>query len=368
MRILHFYPADPDDPLGPEAAVRLHEIARRLAHHHQVAVVSPAADAQGHDTLRDGVRYHRLPVGRWGRLGYAVTLSRWLRQQPAADLWVDELVPGHTTQWGRWLRPGGRPLIASLHGVTPASERLRPWAALTGYRQMIVPSASIREQVARLSGRRRVELVPNGVDDALFRLPSQRGKGLLYLGRVDLRTSGVDLLLQAYARVPQGQREPLTLAGPVEDLDALQTQLLRSGLGGDVRVLGACDPRKRLQLLSECRAVMVPARRDGALLTVAQANAAGRPVVIWDQIPLNDIASRACLRVLAFDVAAYAQAMVDLLQASRDELQLRGLHARAHARRFDWDHAADLQERFYLRCLERPEAGPTTPEPCDALG
>lgn len=366
MRILHLYPADPDDPLGPEAAVRLHELARRLAQHHQVGVVSPAREGAAGETVRDGVRYHRLPVGRWGALGYGVALARWLRQQPA-DLWVDELVPGHTARWGRWLRPAGQPVIASLHGVSPATERPRPWATLGGYRQVIVPSASIRERVQALSERRRVELVPNGVDDALFRLPAQRGKGLLYLGRVDLAASGVDLLLQAYARVPKALRQTLTLAGPVQDLDALQSRLLQSGLGGQVQVLGACDHRKRLQLLSECRAVVVPARRDGALLSVAQANAAGRPVVVWDQAPLNETASRACLRVPAFDVAAFAQAMTDLLQASRDELQLRGLHARAHARRFDWDNAADVQERFYLRCVARPEAPPTAPETCDAI-
>lgn len=359
MRILHLYPADPDDPLGSEAVVRLHEIARRLAQHHQVAVVSPG-EAVG-ETVRDGVHYHRLPAGRWGGLAYGARLARWLRRQPA-DLWVDELVPGHGARWGRWLRPAGRPLIASLHGVGPAVDRPRPWATLRGYRNVIVPSASIRGRVESLPGPvRRVELVPNGVDDSLFRLPAQRGNGLLYLGRVDLRASGVDLLLQAYAKVPQAHREPLTLAGPVQDLQALQALLLQAGLGGQVRVLGACDARRRFQLLSECRAVVVPARLDGALLAVAQANAAGRPVVVWDQAPLGDIASRACLRVPPFDVAAYAQALTDLLQASQDELHLRGLHARAHARRFDWDGAADLQERFYLRCLEAPSGQTTIP-------
>jgi glycosyltransferase involved in cell wall biosynthesis len=369
MRILHLYPADPDDPFGPEAAVRLHEIARRLAQHHAVSVVAPASAGPASETVRDGVRYHRLPLGRWGRLGHAVALARWLRRQPA-DLWIDELVPGHAVPWGRWLWPAGRRVIASLHGVTPAVERPRPWATLRGCRDVIVPSASIRERVEALPGTRRIEIVPNGVDDALFRLPAQRGSGLLHLGRVDLRASGVDLLLQAYARVPKAQREPLTLAGPVHDPEGLQSLLQQAGLAGQVQVLGACDARKRLQLLAECRAVVVPARRDGSLLAVAQANAAGRPVVVWDQAPLAEAASRACLRVPPFDVPAFAQALSDVLQASRDELQLRGLHARAHARRYDWDSAADTQERFYLRCLDDPAADGllSVPESFDATG
>jgi len=29
-----------------------------------------------------------------------------------------------------------------------------------------------------------------------------------------------------------------------------------------------------------------------------------------------------------------------------------GLHARAHARRFEWDSAADAQEQFYFAAME----------------
>lgn len=352
MRILHLYPADPDDPLGPEAAVRLHEISRRLAQHHHISVVVPGSVERHGDMVRDGVHYRRLPPARGGALGYGWALRRWLRQQ-SVDLLVDELLPGHTLRWGAWLRPYPWPLIASLHGADAVARRSRrPWATLRGYPYVIVPSASLREQVSALPRAPGVELVPNGVDDALFRIPVQPGHGLLHLGRVDLQASGVDLLLQAYARIPKAQREPLTLAGPVQDLGGVQALVLQAGLGDEVHVLGPCDARRHLQLLSECRAVVVPSRSGGALLTLAQANAAARPVVVWDRSPLGDLASRACLRVPPFDVSAYAQALTDLLQASRDELRLRGLHARAHARRFNWDHAADTQERFYLRCLD----------------
>jgi glycosyltransferase involved in cell wall biosynthesis len=352
MRILHLYPTDPDDPLGPEAAVRLHEISRRLAQHHQISVVVPATVERQGDTVRDGVHYRRLGPARGGAAGLGWVLWRWLREQ-SADLLVDELLPGHTLRWGAWLRPRGWPLIASLHGADAAAARpQRPWATLRRYPNVIVPSESIRTQVEALPHAPQVELVPNGVDDALFRIPVQHGHGLLYLGRVDLHASGVDLLLQACARVPEAQREPLTLAGPVEDMADLQALLQQTGLAGQVRVLGPTDARRRTQLLAECRAVVVPSRNGGALLTVAQANAAARPVVVWDQSPLREIASRACLRVRPFDLDGYALALTDLLQASRDELQLRGLHARAHARRFNWDHAADAQERFYLRCLD----------------
>jgi D-inositol-3-phosphate glycosyltransferase len=67
---------------------------------------------------------------------------------------------------------------------------------------------------------------------------------------------------------------------------------------------------------------------------------------------MNEVASPACLRVPAHDVQAYAEAMRRLLASNDDEMQMRGLHARAHARRFDWDSAADAQEQFYFAAME----------------
>lgn len=357
MRILHLHAADLSDPLSREIGLRTHEIGRRLAQHHQVTVVSPAGDAGPGETVREGVRYLRLGAPRAGRPGFVFALQRCLHRA-GADLLVEESLPG-TGAWGAWLKPRGLPLVASVQRfgapATGTHRWLSRWRAgverVRWYSHCVLTSPSMQARIEALHPPAVCRVVPDGVDEGLFRTPAQLGRGILYLGPVELSSHGVDLLLQAYGRVPPALREPLTLAGPVHDAGALKALLQQTGLAGQVQVAGDGDARRRAQWLEQCRFVAMPARHDGGTRAIVEANAAAKPVLLWDQAPMNEVASRACLRVAAFDVRAYAQAMTDLLQASRDEMQLRALHARAHARRYNWDHAADAQEQFYLECL-----------------
>ncbi len=364
MRILHLDPDDLDNPLAGGGPVRTFEICRRLARRHEITVLTPTFDGSTPEKVREGVRYLRLGRkirhhGSSHHITFGFALPGAVRRFDT-DLIVEDFMPPCSATWTPLFKPRHTPLVASVQWFYARSytEWLKlpfHWGETHGlrmYQHFVVLTDSMKRLIESRHPAARCHVVPNGVDDGLFRVAPHVGRGILYLGRLELHTKGIDLLLQAYARIPEAEREPLTLAGTVQEPEALQALLSHSGLAGWVRVTGPYDARQRAQLLEQCRFVAMPSRHETFGMTIAEANAAAKPTVIWDQAPMNEVASPACLRVPAHDVAAYAEAMRRLLHANDDEMQMRGLHARAHARRFNWDSAADAQEQFYLCAME----------------
>jgi phosphatidylinositol alpha-mannosyltransferase len=364
MRILHLDPDDLDNPLAGGGPVRTFEICRRLAARHEITVLTPTFAGSTPEKLREGVRYVRLGRkirhhGSSHHITFGLALPRAVRQYPH-DLLVEDFMPPCSATWTPLFKPRHSTLVASVQWFYARSytERLKlpfHWGETHGvrlYPHFVVLTESMKRYIESRHPSARCHVIPNGVDDGLFRVAPTLGRGILFLGRLEIQTKGLDLLLKAYAAIPEAEREPLTLAGTVQEPEALQALLAQTGLAGWVRVTGAYDARQRAQLLEQCRFVVMPSRHETFGMTIAESNAAAKCTVIWDHAPMNEVASPACLRVPAFEVEAYTQALRRLLQAGEDELQMRGLHARAHARRYNWDSAAQAQEQFYLAAME----------------
>ncbi|MEO8298138.1 MAG: glycosyltransferase family 4 protein [Burkholderiales bacterium] len=364
MRILHLDPDDLDNPLAGGGPVRTFEICRRLARRHEITVLTPTFAGSTPEKMRDGVRYLRVgrKVGNHGsshHITYLLSLP-WAVRRHAHDLLVEDFMPPFSATLMPLLRPRGAALVASVqwfqaHDYTRWLKLPFHWGEDYGvrlYSDFVLLSESMKRRIESRHPAARCRVVPNGVDDSLFQLSARVGRGILFLGRLEIETKGIDLLLEAYARIPEHQREPLTLAGTVQEPEPLQRLLAQHGLEGWVRLHGRYDAAQRAALLEACRFVVMPSRTETFGMTLAEANAAAKPVVLWDVEPMNEVASSASLRVPAFDVAAYAQAMQSLLAAGDDELRMRGLQSRVHARRYDWDSAAEAQERVYLEAVE----------------
>jgi phosphatidylinositol alpha-mannosyltransferase len=361
MRILHLDPDDIENPLAGGGPVRTFEICRRLAKRHEVTVLTPTFPGSTPEKVRDGVRFVRL--GRkYGDHGSSHHLS-FMLALPAAvrryghDLLVEDLMPPASATFTPLFRHRDRPMVASVQWFF-AREYTRwlklpfHWGEEYGirlYDHFVVLTPSMQRFISSRHPRADCRVIPNGVDAALFELPvrSAGAHGILYLGRVEMHAKGIDLLLQAYARMDPARRPPLTLAGTVQQPEALQRCLADNGLLGQVTVHGEYDAAQRLALLASHRVLAMPSRIETFGMTIAEANAAARPAVIWDLAPMNEVASPACLRVPAFDLAAYAAALQQLADAPEPEWLQRGEAARQHAQQFSWDRVAELQADYY---------------------
>lgn len=359
MRILHLDPDDMDSPLSGGGPVRTWEICRRLARRHEVTVLTPTFPGSTPEKWRGDVRYLRL--GRKIRHHGSSHHITFLAALPAAvrrhahDLLVEDFMPPCSTTWVPFFLPRPRARVASVQWfyAREYTDRLHlpfHWGEHVGlrlHRHFVVLSEQMR---ALIESRRQgavCRLLPNGVDPGLFEVPPEPGQGLLFLGRVEIETKGVDLLLQALARIPEAERPRLRLAGNLQEPEAFAQWLARTGMGDWVEPLGPVDAARRARLLQECAALVMPSRQETFGMVIAEAQAAAKPVILWDRAPMNEVAGPACVRVPPLDPGALAAAIRGLLAEPAEARRARGLEARAFARRYDWDRIAVEQETFY---------------------
>ncbi|MEJ8859999.1 glycosyltransferase family 4 protein [Variovorax robiniae] len=364
MKILHLDPDDIDNPLSGGGPVRTLEIYRRLAKRHEITVLTPTFPGSTPELYRDGIRYVRL--GRKIRNHGSSHHITFLAALPAAvrnfeyDLLVEDFMPPCSATWTPLFRRKDKPMVASVQWFSARdyTKKLKlpfHWGEEYGvrlYDNFVVMTQAMRERIERRHRGARCHVIGNGVDGTLFNVTSRPGQGILYLGRLEVGTKGLDLLLSAYAKIPLSDRQPLTLAGTLQEEAEVRRLVQDHGLTDWVRITGPFDATRRSELLASCRFVVMPSRTETFGMTIAEANAAARQVVVWDQAPMNEVASPGSPRVKPFDVGAYALAMRELLCMPLDALAGLGEASREHARRWDWNAVAASQEAFYYDAME----------------
>lgn len=358
MRILHIDPDDIDNPLAGGGPVRTFEICRRLAERHEVTVLTPTFPGSTPTKVRDNVRYLRVGrrVGDHGSSHHITFFFAvpWVARQLHYDLLVEDFMPPTAATLLPLVARG--PIVASVQwfmAETLSRQYHLPfWLGerygVKLYRNFVVLADSMKELLLERNPHARCEVIPNAVDESLFDIPIEPGKGVLFLGRIDFQQKGVDLLLEAWTHIPASARPSLTLAGHTHIEAELHARLQRLGLESCVRVTGRVDAAERARLLRAARLVCIPSRSETFGMVILEACAAGKPVVVFDQSPMNEVAPKgASLRVTPYSCEELASAVMQLHAEDDATLLRKGNIARAHARLHSWDSAARHQENFY---------------------
>jgi phosphatidylinositol alpha-mannosyltransferase len=364
MRILHLDPDDMDNPLSGGGPVRTFEIGRRLARRHEVTVLTPTFPGSTPTKEREGIQYVRL--GRKIRDHGSSHHLTFLASLPVAvrrfeyDLLVEDFMPPCSATWTPWFRRRDKPLIASVQWFF-AEEYTRklklPFHRVQNhgvrwYDRFVVLTEDMKRTIEALNPRADCRVLPNGVDDAFFAITPRVGDFMLYLGRIEVHAKGLDLLLQAMALLPEARRPRLVLAGSGHEEALLGQWLDQTGMRPWVELVGQVDAVHRAELLRDCRFMVMPSRIETFGMTIAEAQAAGKCVVVWDAAPMNEVAAPHSPRAAAFDPAALAEAIGQTHVLPDADLLAQGALAREWARRFNWDAVAAEQEAFYLQAME----------------
>jgi glycosyltransferase involved in cell wall biosynthesis len=234
------------------------------------------------------------------------------------------------------LRALDRPDILGAPHATYLRARLRPSVRASAV--VITPTEVVRAAVVERLGadpdRVRVvnaPLYPSATD---LPEPGIAEPFLLYPSRTDPHKNHVTLL-RAFANVA-ATRPGLTLVltgGTGRNAGAVAAEIERLGISDDVVHLGLV-PRPRLDaLIARAVALVYPSRYEGFGLPLAEAMAAGRPIIASDLPVIREVVGEAAVLVAPDDEAAWADAMTRLLvdQELRDSLAADG---REEARRF----------------------------------
>lgn len=369
MRILHIDPDDMDNPVSGGGPVRTFEICRRLvARGHEVTVLTPTFPGSTPEKIRDGVRYIRVGrrIGDHGsshHLTFFFQAPRMLSRFPH-DLLVEDFMPPMGPTFTPWFSK--KPTIASIQWFfAEAWQRqfklpfvLGQRLLLGHYRNFIVLTDKMNEHIENRVPGARIKTIPNAVPGRYFSNPPEYRDFILYVGRVDPRDKGVDLLLEAYARIPAFQRIPLLVVGHGWEFDAFKAQAQRLGIAESVEFTGKKTPAEVEELFRTCRFACAPSRMETFGLVIIEAQAAAKPAIIFDLPPMNEVANPlGCERVPAFDADIYSQCMIKLINMPLQELQRLGASNRDFAGRYSWDASAESQEQFYLDVIESEAGG-----------
>jgi glycosyltransferase involved in cell wall biosynthesis len=289
MRIVHYYPRALVGDGGMTGAVR--RLSNALHHAGAEAVI---VYDEGPDPPQEGaVRW--LPVPHVGVTRRVPRRAPLVEAIGGADLMVlNSAWAPHNAIAARVARTLDVPYVVAPRGAYEQAifGRRRAlkaawWAAVEGpmvrrARAMHLFFDAERHILERLHFRGGVIVAPNGVEPpAGFEWDGGNGGYVLWIGRYDPQHKGIDLLVQAMARVPPARRPPLRLHGPdYRGGKSRVVELVRElALERWVSVGRAVYGDEKWQTLSRAAGFVYPSRWEGFGNAVAEAAAIGVPVV-----------------------------------------------------------------------------------------
>ena len=314
-----------------------------------------------------------------GKLDVVAELADWLATERITLLHTHSYRPNvYGRLAGTLLRPAGLRLLAHYHNQYDAKWARDPTALALERRlaahtdAFAACSDSVREHVVAELGLapERCRTVANGVDPGRFaggdRVRTRAALGLAddelavgLVGRV-CEQKGQEDLVEAMVLLGDSQpRLRVLLAGHAEDrrlLERLQARAAAAGVGDRLRHLGHVDDMAGLYAALDV--VAAPSRWEGFGLMLAEAMAAGRPLLAAraGAIPQVVAADETALLVPPRDPPALAVALARL--ADDPALRARlGAAGPARAARFSWPAAGARLAGIYDAVL----AGETPP-------
>jgi len=307
------------------------------------------------------------PLSTYMRLGMLfllnhspINLSGWTA--PHADLF-------HTC---KLLNPPRRAkLTATVHDLTcwllpethskinVAADRFFADRILKHADALIAVSESTRQDAIRILKlpAEKIRVIHHGIAESFFQVTPEDAAAarsrlglakpyLLFVGTIEPRKN-VARMLNAYEALSPSTREAfdLVLAGPPGWSQSEILARLRSPAPG-VRYLGYVDEGDLAGLFAGATAFVYPSLYEGFGFPVAQAMAAGTPVITSNVSSLPEIAGDAALLVEPQSESALRDAMEEMLTSPTRRAELAAL-GRENARRFTWTRCARESLQFF---------------------
>lgn len=232
--------------------------------------------------------------------------------------------------------------VTLIHGLSPMEQRhIAPLACPTPV--YVVPQGASVQALTALE-----QAAPESSGHDLV---------LLYAGRLDVHTKGLDVLLHALARVPStvaGRSVSLWLIGPdwrggAKWLRRLARQL---GVTDRVRFVGPCTGPELVAYMRQATIFVLVSRHEGFPLSLTEALLAGLPAIVSREVgtvSYADVTGWPHVRTVAPEVEPTAEALREVLEQAPELQAAARCMSPAVDAFFDWrriaaDHVTRISE------------------------
>lgn len=362
MKILHLLYESSGDHFGiGGVGIRAYEIYAPLSPRHDITLLCKKYPG-ARDGVREGLRH--LFVGVESRsfartlLAYAREASRFVREEGRCfDVVIEDFSPAIPTFLFSYR---ARPVILQVQGYTGRAyfRKYQPGLSVPLYvyerwvprlyRNFIFVSRASMARY-RLGSGKTFRIISNGVGRDLLTLGPGESDYLLYLGRIDVYSKGLDLLLDAFATLrPAFPGVRLVIAGDGRDRAHFSRLfgLLPREVRAQIELSGWVEGEAKRSLLRDALLVVAPSRHETQGIVVLEAAAASKAVVVSDIDAFRPaVDAGAALAFRRGDSGELAAQIASLLRnpSSRHACGGRG---RQWAGRFLWERIAMDFEAF----------------------
>jgi glycosyltransferase involved in cell wall biosynthesis len=267
----------------------------------------------------------------------------------------------------RWHRRTGRPYVVHPHGM------LEGWALRNGRWKKRIAAALYENQhlrgaaclcalseaearsVRRYGLRNPLCVIPNGVD--LPDMSKVKGKGqsesrrtLLYLGRLHPKKN-ISNLIRAWnqtSKTQRGSRDRWILAIAGWDQGGYETELKNIADGASVVFLGSQFGAEKRECYRTCDAFILPSLSEGLPMTVLEAWAHAKPVLMTPECNLPEgFEANAALRIgtTSEEIAAGLRQLVEMSSDDRAAMGTRG--RTLVSTKFSWPQIGEQMRAVY---------------------
>lgn len=253
-------------------------------------VIKVAADSSGDPNTP---RVYKLSDGLLKRVMAARKWKQWVKNQPAEIVHI-------VTEPQFWLATRtDKPCIGTVHGTYAATKAHGPfWARYQFSRGMdrlrkIIAVSRFTGQVVESKWRDKLEIIPNGLDQAIANEPRkeiewQTGskRKFLHVGAIKRRKGCLELV-KGFAEYAKDEPDAvLAMVGQTQEgsyLEEIKNTIKSLGLDNKVKLTGQVDRQELLGWYNWCNAMaLLPvnsASFEGFGLVYLEANAFGKPVL-----------------------------------------------------------------------------------------
>jgi glycosyltransferase involved in cell wall biosynthesis len=321
----------------------------------------------------DGVQVYYEPVCGSRYWGFSPRMTRRLWSESE---WADVILLHFHYQYsslvGGWIaRLRRKPYIVFTHGsmnrygvTARGMMRKRLYLNLlegSNFRRTLFTAYHSQEEMSTSFQFGRCQVVPNGIQPALFNDPPEHGYFrrrypelkdrifYLYLGRLDAG-KGLDLLLPAFRQLlDKHANTHLVLAGGNErGYEATVRQMITAlNLSAHVTLTGLISGADKLSALHDADAFVLPSRSEGLSIAMLEAMYMGLPIITTDRVGLwRLIQDQGCGFVTPLDENCLAEALKKMAETN-ERIDMGARARRLVEEKFTWDTiAADLITRI----------------------